>query len=62
MSFKPICETRWADSLENAILAAVQNYAAVVQHLTDIVLDHYIKYAINIKTTAKGLLQELTTY
>ena len=30
LSFKPVCETRWADLLKNALLAGVQNYAAVV--------------------------------
>ena len=35
LSFKPVCNTRWADSLDSAILPIISNYTAVVQHLTD---------------------------
>ena len=40
----------------------LNQYAVVVQHLTDIVSSHYMKYASNIKAIAKGFLLELTTY
>lgn len=62
LSFKPVCETRWADSLENVVLAVITNFNAIVQHLTDISEHFTLNYASSIKSTAKGLLADLTTY
>lgn len=61
LSFKPICDTRWANSLEASILAILQNYTAIVQHLTNINSNHS-NYSSNVKTSAKGILQDLTLY
>lgn len=63
LSFKAVCETRWANSLDSCVATIVRNYAAVVQHLTDITSPHApSRYTSNVKATAKGLLSELTTY
>lgn len=63
ISFKPICETRWADSVENAVIPVIRNYNAVVQHLIDIVSDfNSAQYSHNIKAIAKSMLCDLTTY
>lgn len=40
LSFKPICDTRWANSLEASIWSILQNYTAIVQHLININSNH----------------------
>lgn len=63
LSFKPICETRWADSTENSIVAVVTNYEVVIQHLTNVVSDHATcKCTGSVTATAKGILKELLSY
>lgn len=60
-SFKPICDSRWANSLEASIMSILHNYPAIIQHLSNINSNH-VNYTSNVKTSAKVMLQDLLLY
>jgi hypothetical protein len=62
LSFKPICDTRWANSLQSSLIAVLDNYESIVQHLTNIVSQHASGYTSNVKSSAKSILKDLLMY
>ena len=61
-SFKPICETRWANSLQSSVSAIAENYEFIIQHLTNVVSPHASGYTAAVKNTAKYILRNLLLY
>lgn len=63
LSFKKICDTRWADSFENVVLCIERNFQAIIKHLTDITSHHATsKYKASVKSAAQSLLNQLLHY
>lgn len=62
LSFKPICETKGANSLKSTLTAINTNYTSIVQHLTNIVTMYSNDNTSSVKSTEKGILKDILSY